>query len=571
MKAPLDPSEPLFPVRPNEPICQYYMKHGTCKFGQACKFNHPPQIAMGAGGMDGNTLLVGTGRKNDGPHMDWNSGHGQGIQVLPQRPGESNCIFFLKNGRCKYGATCRYHHPLNYHDRRSEDNRRQQVRVQQSVDMGGPKIHYVTQLPPGAYQQGHFVVADGTVAFISLEGSTPAQVISVPQGSKDGTMIYARNENGSIHRALGLTGDVQSSTSSTSIASSYETAGSNLDPLGPHGDSAGSLWNRPRKSGSGNSLNAYNIPENNPSDLGHVVQGNRTVFVQNADNPNQGLPRVVSTSSHASEGSSVYYDAKSYNRPGQHQGHPGGNPGPQWRGRRSSSFDHSKPSASSLYSQEEGGHESYPRSFDDEGLYQGHYREQQHQQQRSPMMRSRPPPGARPQRRSQQGREVDDGLSMMTSALLTMLDTPEEAAGENYDYDEHINRGGSPSEAPTPPMRQHFASARPREAPKYPDDGSHRQESRYMPSAFYYDHHNSADNQAPGLMMPSHDNRMEPPYGADERGSKNYTQTKEDQGNWYPNWQDASSHTRNMQENSQALNSSSNSPHASSNVGLYLP
>ena len=31
------------PVRPGEPECDFYMKNGSCKFGAACKFSHPPQ------------------------------------------------------------------------------------------------------------------------------------------------------------------------------------------------------------------------------------------------------------------------------------------------------------------------------------------------------------------------------------------------------------------------------------------------------------------------------------------------------------------------------------------------
>ena len=33
------------------------------------------------------------------------------LALLPQRPGEPDCIYFLKHGRCKYGITCKYHHP----------------------------------------------------------------------------------------------------------------------------------------------------------------------------------------------------------------------------------------------------------------------------------------------------------------------------------------------------------------------------------------------------------------------------------------------------------------------------
>ena len=52
--------------------------------GQTCKFNHPP---------------------NQKAHVP--------EQLLPQRPDEPDCIYFLRNGRCKYGVTCKYHHPIS--------------------------------------------------------------------------------------------------------------------------------------------------------------------------------------------------------------------------------------------------------------------------------------------------------------------------------------------------------------------------------------------------------------------------------------------------------------------------
>nr|XP_017183274.1 zinc finger CCCH domain-containing protein 32-like [Malus domestica] len=32
-------------------------------------------------------------------------------QVFPERPGELECQYYLKTGDCKYGPSCRYHHP----------------------------------------------------------------------------------------------------------------------------------------------------------------------------------------------------------------------------------------------------------------------------------------------------------------------------------------------------------------------------------------------------------------------------------------------------------------------------
>ncbi len=30
------------PIRPGQPDCAFFLKTGTCKFGETCKFNHPP-------------------------------------------------------------------------------------------------------------------------------------------------------------------------------------------------------------------------------------------------------------------------------------------------------------------------------------------------------------------------------------------------------------------------------------------------------------------------------------------------------------------------------------------------
>jgi hypothetical protein len=33
--------ESVFPERPGQPECQFYMKTGDCKFGAVCRFHHP--------------------------------------------------------------------------------------------------------------------------------------------------------------------------------------------------------------------------------------------------------------------------------------------------------------------------------------------------------------------------------------------------------------------------------------------------------------------------------------------------------------------------------------------------
>lgn len=396
MKAPIDPSEPLFPIRYNEPVCQYYMKHGTCKFGQACKFHHPPQITGTSNVMNGNSTVLlsmppGSRKEDGGSHAGtmWNAGNDPGVQILPQRPDEPNCIYFLKNGRCKYGATCRYHHPLKYHhdsgrSRNGFEEERNTLNGsgRQSHDhRNASKVHYVTALPPGSMQQGHFVVADGTVTFLSLDGNAPAHVVSISQPAGTGGKEYTTG------------GTIASSTSSTSIASSFDTSGTNVDISNEAFN--GSLWNN--RKASGNVSCAYN------------------------------LPRVVSTGSALSESNSnLYYDSN--------------NGPPTWRGPRSASFDHTRVRSASHTTHEEMVRSSSVHSALDER----EVRRPRSASTTSPMicggnpnhqdttninsMRTQPLRG-----------EVDDGLSMMTSALLTMLDTPTEDGGatqQNEKYDD---------------------------------------------------------------------------------------------------------------------------------------
>ncbi|KAK1318916.1 Zinc finger CCCH domain-containing protein 32 [Acorus calamus] len=73
-----------YPERADQPVCQYYMKTGSCKFGATCKYHHPRQ-----GGGPASLNYYG----------------------FPLRPGEKECSYYVKTGVCKFGATCKFHHP----------------------------------------------------------------------------------------------------------------------------------------------------------------------------------------------------------------------------------------------------------------------------------------------------------------------------------------------------------------------------------------------------------------------------------------------------------------------------
>jgi len=80
--------DPIFPERPGQPECQYYMKTGDCKFGITCRYHHPKDRATPSP----TCVLSPIG--------------------LPLRPGAPPCTFYTRYGICKFGPTCKFDHPL---------------------------------------------------------------------------------------------------------------------------------------------------------------------------------------------------------------------------------------------------------------------------------------------------------------------------------------------------------------------------------------------------------------------------------------------------------------------------
>ena len=80
--APSGTSVLVFPRRHGSPPCDFYVKTGHCRYGESCRFDHPPGYAV---------RLSGEG--------------------LPLRPGEVMCRYYERNGECKFGPACRFNHP----------------------------------------------------------------------------------------------------------------------------------------------------------------------------------------------------------------------------------------------------------------------------------------------------------------------------------------------------------------------------------------------------------------------------------------------------------------------------
>ncbi|KAL4564857.1 hypothetical protein LXL04_028930 [Taraxacum kok-saghyz] len=80
--------EHVFPERPGEPECQFYMKTGDCKFGSSCRYHHPPEWTLPK------------------------SNFGLSPMGLPLRPGAPLCSHYAQNGVCKFGPSCKFDHPM---------------------------------------------------------------------------------------------------------------------------------------------------------------------------------------------------------------------------------------------------------------------------------------------------------------------------------------------------------------------------------------------------------------------------------------------------------------------------
>ncbi|XP_058763346.1 zinc finger CCCH domain-containing protein 67-like [Vicia villosa] len=77
----------VYPERPGEPECSFFLKTGDCKFKSNCKFHHP---------------------KNRMARLPPCNLSDKG---LPLRPDQSVCSHYSRYGICKFGPACRFDHP----------------------------------------------------------------------------------------------------------------------------------------------------------------------------------------------------------------------------------------------------------------------------------------------------------------------------------------------------------------------------------------------------------------------------------------------------------------------------
>lgn len=559
IKAPIDPSEPLFPVRVNEPVCQYYMKHGTCKFSQACKFHHPPQSSVQA------TTIVGSStifipRANESQHIVLNNvGQDQAssammLQFLPQRPDEPDCLYFLRNGTCKYGATCRYHHPVNHQQQRKSmdaQRRPQQQVVQIQNHISGEGMVQYIQTQSGYQQQSSRVVSTSGGQHV-LVTETPIQVMSMNGGSYQQIAVDDYGSSGGA--TLGLS-QHHASPSSSSIASSYETSSSNLEYIAQGQGS----WDRPKRSNSGGSLSAFADAQQARQ---QAVPGPNRVLVGN-DNSLQS--RRLRAASFGSMGSTS-------DQSGYHEGVIGWSGG---NGSQNSLRLHQERFAEGNSS--EHARRQYHYTVREENPLQ----RQPHDQVRNVIPRQGPP------RQNRVG-NVDQGLSMMTSALLNMLDTPEEAAARSYpsriSSSSTLNNGTSPPTTPRSgniqsPQLTSVSLLHEHRVPLSASSPNLYQQGQQMfySTQFSSEHPVRLEPSRSALYQPAPPKHQDPSYAYNDCSDHfldSVSSSDHHDHDWSPSWQELSNHQggQNAQGKSALQHSQSNGPSSPlSNIGLYLP
>lgn len=408
------------PSRPGEAPCHYFLKHGICKFGQSCKFDHPSGVERGTAGLAASNNMGGTGTGGGQTAVASSSGvvyvtdpatGATTVQVLPQRPNEPDCIYFLRNGRCKYGSICKFHHPLPGSTQTAPTIRqvsqipavRPQVQVQQGVTyaLAPQTVQYVQQSPQRLQpireqvqpqQATHVLLPDGQIAVIldpqSLQNVSELNVQDRPKfylSQSNGTVGSLTSVEQNKNRTVQVHSPVLTATT-TASSTNNSTIGSNLD-----------LWGTtvrvPHKSTSGGSLSIESGNQYQGDPI-HPSQSQVSFRTSNTSSPDEFLgaqqddtrARASSLGSGTLDQQGYYWPSNSSMASVQTDHGPIGTgfrsaPGPGGVANRSMSFDIAERTA----------------SF------------------------SAPPNG---HRHHQHTPSSDEGLSKMTSSLLTLIDRP---------------------------------------------------------------------------------------------------------------------------------------------------
>mmetsp|Transcript_23649 Transcript_23649/g.29078 ORF Transcript_23649/g.29078 Transcript_23649/m.29078 type:complete len:581 (+) Transcript_23649:594-2336(+) len=427
-----DPNEPPFPMRPNEPPCQYYLKNATCKFGQTCRFHHPPNILTKGGSALSGTALLTISNTPLVPKLSRTLDTSDDISNvkdtlsnqnhLPERPGEPDCIFYLRNGRCKYGATCKYHHPRYVSNALQEssftNDRVQHVPANASIYdrdrpcitaamTDGPKVSSVIASGLSPTQKPN-VAANPHESLRQIRSNGHLDTIDNPyQQFSHGALDMLNNSVGGTYYGQAYSTPPANNSpkmgspcmSSTTVASSYDTVASGLEVLPPSRIQAQHCSGMVMSSQGMQHMPLGSFSER-PHPSSHQMNNGQYVFRTNSTDDISLSQQLCNPITPMADMSRINHPRINHPRSYSHDyvQQPYGN------GR--SSMNQSFSSNTSIASMSPTGSSNA--------------------QQREDYWKGEPIGPAKKQIRS-----VDDGLSLMTDALLTMLDTQDEGTHDN--------------------------------------------------------------------------------------------------------------------------------------------
>lgn len=83
-----------------KPVCNFYMKTGTCKYDASCKWTHPADRSA----VDMVRVRLSTEAVAEQRSKMTTTSFPHRVNVLP-------CTHFMRNRECKFGAACKFDHP----------------------------------------------------------------------------------------------------------------------------------------------------------------------------------------------------------------------------------------------------------------------------------------------------------------------------------------------------------------------------------------------------------------------------------------------------------------------------
>ncbi|CAN6864126.1 unnamed protein product [Brassica oleracea var. botrytis] len=285
-----------FPLRPGEKECSYYMRTGHCKFGSTCRFHHPlpPGVQPPSQQLSAGSAIYPSLQSQSGvfvarpqllpgsyvqspygtysqivlpppgmvPYPGWNPYQAspgsqpsmgsssvplapayQTSLSFPQRPGEPDCQYFMRTGDCKFGASCKFHHPLEAASPKGVNLSNIGLPLRPGT---APCSHFAQH---GICKFGPDCKFDHSMGSSSLSYSTSASSLTYPLGSSSlGTLAASSSSTSDQRTELHSSSSVKpktttsggSETVSAGVSSSMTGGVSQSEPVAEtkNGDSA---------------------------------------------------------------------------------------------------------------------------------------------------------------------------------------------------------------------------------------------------------------------------------------------------------------------------------------------